>query len=58
LYCGSTGIWEIKCAKEEKRPLIGVYPDGTTISDTPDELNGVNKVEWTWDNIKQFIESP
>jgi len=50
-------IWEIKCAKEEKKRLIGVYLDGTTITDTPSELDGVNKVAWTWDNIKEFIES-
>ena len=50
-------IWEIKCAKEEKIPLIGVYLDGTTISDTPDELNGIKKVIWTQSNIKAFIES-
>jgi hypothetical protein len=50
-------IWEIKCAKEEKIKLIGVYLDGTTLSDTPAELDGVKKVQWTWDNIKEFIES-
>lgn len=50
-------IWEIKCAKEEKIPLIGVYLDDTTISDTPNELDGIKKVNWTWDNIKEFIES-
>lgn len=50
-------IWEIKCAKEERIPLIGVYLDGTTLSDIPDELYGVKKVQWTWGNIKEFMES-
>lgn len=50
-------IWEIKCAKEEKKPVMGVYIDGTSLSDTPDELDGVRKVEWTWENIKNFIEA-
>ena len=50
-------IWEINCAKSEKIPLIGVYLDDTGIMDTPDELNGVKKVQWTWENIKNFIES-
>ncbi len=27
-------IWEIKCAKEEKIPVLGVYMKGCTISDT------------------------
>jgi CTP synthase (UTP-ammonia lyase) len=50
-------IWEIKCAKEEKIKMMGVYLNGTTLMDTPDELNGVTKVDWTWENIKNFIES-
>lgn len=50
-------IWEIKCSKEEKKPIIGIYLNGTTYIDTPDELDGIKKVEWTWDNIKTFIES-
>lgn len=50
-------IWEITCAREERIPLIGVYLNGTNIYDTPDELNGIKKVDWTWDNVKAFIES-
>jgi hypothetical protein len=50
-------IWEIKCAIEEDITLIGVYLDGTTITDTPDELDGVKKVSWAWENIKEFIDS-
>jgi hypothetical protein len=45
--------WEISCAKEEKRKLRGVWAytgDRTT-------LDGVNTVVWTWDNIKDFIDS-
>jgi hypothetical protein len=50
-------IWEIKCAEEENIPLIGVYLDGATISDTPDELDGIKKINWSWDSIAEFIES-
>lgn len=49
-------IWEIKCAKEERIPILGVYLGNTTILDTPDELNGIKKVKWTWDNVKEFTE--
>lgn len=49
--------WEIKCAKEEKIPLLGVYMKGSSILDTPDELNGVKKIDWTWAGIKEFVDS-
>lgn len=57
LKTSAGAIWEIKCAKEEGIPIIGVYLNGTVLMDTPDELNGEKKVAWTWDNIKDFIES-
>lgn len=51
-------LWEIKCAKEEGVKIRGVY---TTQEDRPNtlpkELEGVQVVDWTWDNIKNFIES-
>jgi hypothetical protein len=45
--------WEIQCAKEEGRPLRGIwgYKDDRT------QLQGVNTVVWTWDNIAAFIDS-
>lgn len=45
--------WEIECAKEEKRPLLGiwVYQGDRT------DLTGVKTVVWRWDAIKNFIES-
>jgi len=51
-------LWEIKCAKEEEIPLRGMY---TTTDDRPrsipTELDGVRIMGWTWDNIKNFIDS-
>ena len=44
--------WEIQCAKEEKKPILGIWAytdDRTTIS-------GINTLEWTWDNIRKFID--
>ena len=45
--------WEIECAKEEKKPIRGVW------AYTNDRTNfvSVNTVVWTWDNIKNFIDS-
>ena len=51
---GSTGQkWELECAKEEKKKVIGIWAystDRTTISGIPTQA-------WTWDGIKQFIDS-
>ena len=45
--------WEIKCAKEEKQRMRGIW------AYTHDRTNlaGVNTKVWTWDNIKAFINS-
>lgn len=50
-------IWEIKCAKEEKIPILGVYMKECNIIDTPDELDGIKKVDWTWDKIASFVNN-
>lgn len=50
-------IWEIKCAKEENIPLIGVYMTGANILHQPNELYGITKVEWTWENIANFVNN-
>ncbi|WKZ70027.1 MAG: hypothetical protein QY331_02010 [Melioribacteraceae bacterium] len=51
-------LWEIKCTKEEKVPRRGIwgYSDDKP-STLPDELDGVRIVNWTWDNIKSFLDS-
>lgn len=49
-------LWEIKCAKEEKLPILGVY--GASINrptTVPSELAGVRVVDWTWPNIATFV---
>ena len=50
-------IWEIKCAKEEGIPILGVYMKDCSILDIPDELYGITKVEWTWSNIGNFVNN-
>jgi hypothetical protein len=51
-------IWEIKCAKEEGVPVRGIYTttEGRPTS-IPSELHGIRIVNWTWDNIKSFLDS-
>lgn len=48
-------IWEINCAKEESIPVLGVYMTNCDIHDSPNELNGIKKVNWTWNNIANFV---
>jgi len=50
----STGQkWEIACAKEEKKKLRGIW----AYNDDRTNLEGVNTVAWTWDNITNFINT-
>lgn len=48
--------WEIKCAKEEDKKLIGLwaYKDDRT---RPSELSGYRIIPWTWQGIADFIDS-
>lgn len=48
-------IWEIKCAKEEEIPILGVYMTDCNILDSPFEMIGIKKVTWTWANIADFV---
>lgn len=51
-------LWEIRCAKEEKVPVRGIYCTTDNRPTTlPTELNGVRIVSWTWENIASFINS-
>ncbi|MEZ5359650.1 MAG: hypothetical protein R3F48_12595 [Candidatus Zixiibacteriota bacterium] len=51
-------LWEINCAKEEKVPCRGLWGHA---NDKPkrlaSELDGVRIVNWTWDNIKNWLDS-
>jgi len=45
--------WEISCAREEKKPVLGIW------AYTADRTNvdGVRIVTWSWDSIKKFIDN-
>ena len=45
--------WEIACAKEEKKKLLGIW----AYTDDRTNLEGVRTVVWTWDAISKFIDS-
>lgn len=45
--------WEIACAKEEKKPILGIW----AYSDDRTALEGVRTVAWTDINIAAFIDA-
>lgn len=51
-------LWEVKCAKDEAVPRRGIYgsTDGRPAT-LPKEFEGMRTVNWTWDNIKNWIDS-
>jgi len=45
--------WEVECAKEEKKPIRGIW----AYSDDSTELVGVSTKAWSDKNISDFIDS-
>jgi len=45
--------WEITCANEEGKPLLGIW----IYNDDRTTIQGLNTVSWTWDTIKKFINN-
>ena len=50
----STGQkYEIQCAKDEKKPLRGIW----AYTNDRTNVEGLNTTVWTWDNIAKWIDS-
>lgn len=48
-------IWEISCAVEEGRPLLGIWiEDGYRTK--PKEMGSAPCKNWTWDNVAGFVD--
>lgn len=45
--------WEISCAKEEKKKVLGIW----AYTDDKTNVVGVNTKVWTWKAIEDFIDS-
>jgi hypothetical protein len=45
--------WEIECSRDEKKKVLGTW----AYTDDRTNLQCVNTVVWTWDAIKNFIDS-
>lgn len=49
-------LWEIKCAVEEKKPLLGIWIE-KGYRTKPPEMGSSPCKEWTWENIADFVDS-
>lgn len=45
--------WEIECAKEESKKLLGIW----AYTDDRTNIKGIKTVVWTWKAIEDFIDS-
>lgn len=45
--------WEIQCAREEKNKILGIW----AYKDDRTNIDGIRAVVWSWDAIKNFIDS-
>ena len=51
-------LWEVQCAKDEGVPRLGIYGSTDDRPKTlPKEFEGMRVVNWTWENIKNWIDS-
>jgi hypothetical protein len=48
--------WEIKCAREERIPIVGMHIDKKDIGAIPPELKGKRIINWTWNNLADVID--
>ncbi|APS18549.1 hypothetical protein TK78_05980 [Streptomyces sp. Tue 6075] len=54
---GATGqLWEITCAREEGKPLLGIWLD-EDYRVKPTAMGSAPCKKWTWDNVASFIDS-
>lgn len=51
-------LWEVKCAKEEGIPCRSIWGSkDNRPSSLPKELDRVRVVNWTWDNIANWLDT-
>jgi hypothetical protein len=55
-YHSSGARWEIKCAKEEGVPVIGMHIKKNEKGSIPPELKGKKIITWTWENINNILK--
>ncbi len=48
-------IWEIECAVEEEKPLLGIWIEDSYRT-KPSAMGDAPCKVWTWDNVAAFID--
>lgn len=49
-------LWELKCAYEENIPVLLIYGHSEDRpTSLPEPVNGRRILNWTWDNISNFL---
>jgi len=56
-YNAEGAKWEMQCANDEKKPMLGVHIYKDDKGAVPDQLKGKKVIEWTWSGIAAFIKS-
>lgn len=49
--------WEMKCAIEEGKPIIGMHIKKNDKGAIPSELSNTKIIEWNWENLEKFINN-
>ena len=50
-------LWEINCAKDEGIPILGIWGHSDEKCAIPSEINPIIVRNWTWGNIKSWLEN-
>lgn len=50
-------LWEIKCAKDEGIPVIGIYGSSNHTGSIPSDCGYVRIMDWTWSNIANWLRT-
>ncbi len=54
-YHSSGARWEIKCAREEGIPIVGIHIKKNEKGAVPPELKGKRVITWSWDNVRRIF---
>jgi hypothetical protein len=49
--------WEVKCAKEENIPVIGMHISKNNQKSIPSELNNSKIITWNWKELERIMKS-
>ena len=49
-------LWEIKCAKEEGIPCLGIWGYNDYYGSVPREIMPIRVIDWNWEDIANWIK--